>query len=172
MGGLVLIYFILSSIFILSLEKITFAPLMSLNGIKLIFWFLLSVGFISFTLIYVATFALWLGAKCFHGRGNFLQTRAAVIWTLITGLPIGFMLLILSYIFRHPDLGPLLIYLKTACLLGILVLLVYGFIVLVKTISEIHQIGSWKGFFSIVLGLVILTSMILVTFPYLSGLWN
>jgi hypothetical protein len=82
------------------------------------------------------------------------------------------MLLILSYIFRHPDLGPLLIYLKTACLLGILVLLVYGFIVLVKTISEIHQIGSWKGFFSIVLGLVILTSMILVTFPYLSGLWN
>lgn len=167
MAGLTFTYFVQASIFILSLEKITFAPLMSLDGIKLIFWFLLSVGFTSFVVIYASTFVIWVCAKCFNGKGTLPQTRAAIIWTLVSLIPVGFLLLLIYFTFTHPHLGRLSFVMRMACYLGILATLIYGFIVMIKTVSETHRLGLWNSFFAAMMGVAMFSLLLYAAKPYL-----
>lgn len=166
MAGLTVIYFIQISTFILSLEKMTISPLFSRNGLNLIVWFFLSVAAGLFVFIYTSTLALWWGAKCLNGTGTLPQTRAAVIWTLVCSIPIGFFLLLLYFVFRHQHLVQLGQIIKIVSFLGIFATLIYGLIVLIKTVSETHSLSLWRAFFSILLGLIILFAIFLVARPF------
>jgi hypothetical protein len=153
---LALVYFIQFGLFILSLEKITVAPLLSLDGFKLIVWFFLLVGLRCFVIIYIAVFALWAAAKVFKGQGTLPQTRGAVIWTLISTLPIGFFLLLINFAFRHPNLGLVAPVIRIVSYLGILWSFTFGFRLLFKTMAEIHHSTGLRTFAAVFLGLVVL----------------
>ena len=166
---LALVYFIQIGAFILSLEKITFAPLFSLNGLKLIIWFFIQVGMRSFVITYVFTLALWATAKSFTGLGTLPQTRGAVIWTLISTIPIGFFLLMVNFAFRHPGLGSFSPLIRIVSYAGILATLIYGFIILLKTMTQAHGFGTGRAFFSTILGLILFLAIIFAGHPYFFG---
>lgn len=166
---LALVYFIQIGAFILSLEKITFAPLLSLEGLKLILWFFILVGMRSFVIIYVFTLVLWATAKAFKGVGTLPQTRGAIIWTLISTIPIGFFLLLINFAFRSPSLGSFSTLIRIVSYAGILATWIYGFIVLNQTVAETHHIGTQRAFFSTVLGLILFLAIIFAGHPYFLG---
>jgi len=115
------------------------------------------MGIWSVISIYISALAIWMGARCFKGQGTFTQTRAAVIWTLICKIPIGFFCLLLYFTMRLPNLGQIAFILGMASLLGIVVTTIYSFIVLLKTVSETHGFGFGRAFFSIVIALFMLS---------------
>ena len=102
-AALTLLYFIQISIFVLSLEKLTIAPLLTLKGLSLIVYSIFTIGSGSVAAIYILTLAFWIGAKCFNGHGTLPQTRAAVIWTLVWSIPVGFFLLLIYFTIRQPN---------------------------------------------------------------------
>ncbi len=149
------VYFLQLGTFILSLDKITVAPLLSLDGLKLILLFFALVALRSFVIIYTATFAIWAAAKCFHGRGTLPQTRGAVIWTLISTIPVGFFLLLINFTFNMTDMSSLPLIVRIVSYAGIFSNLIYGFIVMLKTVAETQRFSLWRAFFTTVLGLVL-----------------
>jgi hypothetical protein len=157
MMALAFIYFVLIGTFLLSLEKFTISPLFSLNGVKLILLIFLQIGARSFAFIYIASLIIWAAAKGFQGQGTLPQTRGAVIWTLICTIPIGFFLLLLNFAYTHPDFPwPFTV----VSLIAMPINLIYGFIVLLQTVSETHRFGLMRAFFSTVLGLAILSAIL------------
>ena len=159
-GALAFIYFIQLSTYVLFLEKLTFAPLLSLKGLQLILYVLLFLGIGSFVAINVVTLMIWLGAKCMNGQGTLLDTRAAVIWTFVGLIPIGFFLLLLYFVFRHQNLEQVGLVIEIASYLGLLITLVCGFIILLTTISETHRFGLWRSFLVVVLGVVMISTIV------------
>lgn len=163
---LTLVYFIQIGTFILSLEKITLAPLFTWDGLQLIVGFFVSVGLWSFVLTYLLTLTLWIGAKCFRGAGTLPQTRGAVIWTLISTLPIGFFFLLTYFAFSHPNLGSFSTLLRIVSYLGIFATLIYGFNILIKTLAEIHRLRSGQAFAASLMGLILIGAMLLSSKSY------
>ena len=157
--ALALIYFIQASIFMLSLDKITLAPLFTPKGLLLIIYAFLTIGIGAITAIYASTLAIWTGAKVLDGQGTLTQTRAAVIWTLVWSIPIGFFLLVIYLTIRQPDHGLVALLMRIVSYLGVLATAIYGFIVLLKTISEVQSFGLSRALASVIFGVLLLAAI-------------
>lgn len=165
MVALALLYFIQASLFILSLEKITIAPLLSFKGLCLVFWSMIALGSGLFTAIYLLTFVIWAGTKCFNGQGSLPQTRAAIVWTFATSMPLGFFLLLIHFTIRLPDQVPIPIIIRIISYLAFLANLMYGFVILIITISEMHRLRMMRALGSVILGVLMLATIL--TTPFL-----
>jgi hypothetical protein len=170
--GLALIYFIQISIFVLSLEKSTIAPLFSSTGLKLTILVFLGLGASTFTVIQAFTMTIWSVARRFKGQGTIQQTRAAIIGVLAWFMLIGFFWLIVYFINRQPDVLLILLIIKIASYLGALTALLCGSIILVKTVSEIHNFGFWLSLLSIFFSIVILYGVALTLFPIIQKIYQ
>ncbi|HUD01082.1 MAG TPA: hypothetical protein VMR37_02030 [Rhabdochlamydiaceae bacterium] len=158
--GLTLIYFVQISTFVLSLEKLTIAPLLTYKGVTFILLFLLALGLWTFTFIQAFTMTVWSVAKRFNGQGTIPQTRAAVIGVLAWFMPLGFFWLIIYFTNRQPDAGLILQIIRIAAYLGGFATLLYGIVVMLKTVSEAHSFGLWRSLFSISISTLILYGII------------
>jgi len=154
--GLTLVYFIQISTFVLSLDKMTVAPLFTSKGLTLTILVLLAIGAWTFTFIQAFTMVIWSVAKNLKGQGTIQQTRAAIIGTLAWFMLIGFFWLIVYFINRQPDAGLALLILKIASYLGAFGALISGSVILVKTISDVNSFGIWRSLVSILLSTAIL----------------
>jgi hypothetical protein len=161
------VYFLLIGTFVLSLDKILAAPLLSLNGLILIPLFFAAVALQSFVIIYVVTFTIWAAAKCFHGKGTLVQTRGAIIWTLISTIPAGFFLLLINFAFNLTDMGSVPILIRMISYAGVLATLIHGFIVMLKTVAETQRFSLWSAFFATLLGLILFSVVLFAGRSYL-----
>lgn len=152
-------YFILASIFILSIDKVTLAPLLSLKGLLLIIYSLLTIGIGSITAIYASTLAIWIGARCLNGQGSLPETRAAVIWTLVWSIPIGFFLLLIYLTIRRPDHSTFTLLIRVASYLGVLATVVYQTFILLTTLSEVQRFGLSRALASILFAIALFVVM-------------
>ena len=166
MAGLVVIYFIQVVAFALAIDRDKMAPLFTSKGAILAVYFLILLAIGAFVVVQASTLALWSAARLFNGQGTLQQTRAAVIWTLLGSIPIGFFWLILYFAYTHQELlgkaAPLIAMVSYAS--GVATL-IYMLIVLLVTLSETNKIGLWKAFFSLGLGSIILTVMAYLLLP-------
>lgn len=158
---LTLIYLIQTSAFFLFLKNFTSIPLFRLNGLELVFWYFLTVSLTTLIIILCAALAIWPCARLFKGQGTLLQTCTSVMCVLISLIPIGFLLLLVQFLFLV-NFGVLSQIVRMFCYFGFLATMIYGFIVFLETISEIHRFGLKRAFFSIVLGLAILAAIFLM----------
>ncbi len=133
----------------------------------MIVYTIIALGFGSLTVIYATSLAVWVGAKCFNGQGTLLQTRSAILWTLVWSIPIGFFLLLIYFTIRRPDHGTVALIIRIISYLGALTTFIYGFIVLITTVSETHRFGIWRSLFSVLLGLIMLTTVLFALFKLL-----
>ncbi|MCE5316496.1 MAG: hypothetical protein LLG04_03925 [Parachlamydia sp.] len=157
---LTLAYFILAGIFILSLDKITLAPLLSLKGLLLIFYSLLTLGIGSITAIYASTLALWTGARFLDGQGSLPETRAAVIWTFVWSIPIGIFLLLIYLTIRQPDQGPVALLIRTCSYLGVLATFIFQAFVLLTSLAEVQRLGVLRAIASVIFGIAFLSTIV------------
>lgn len=157
---LTLAYFVMASTFILSLDRINLAPLLTIKGLLLIVYSLLTIGFGSFTAIYASTLALWTGARILDGKGSLPETRAAVIWTLAWSIPTGIFLLLIYFTIRNPDHGTVALVIRICSYLGVLVTLIYQTFVLLITLSEVQRFGILRSIAAAIFGIALFAASI------------
>lgn len=154
-AGLILIYFIQVCLFFLSIKTMPLHAFISIKGLEVAVLLLLSLAEVVFFGINFSIIAFWMTARQMRGTGSLLHTAVAILWTLISFLPLGFFCLLLQFAFDQKDLGKSVALLKTTSYLGFFGTLTYGFIVLLKTLSEVHRFRLWRSFFSILLGTLV-----------------
>ncbi len=159
-------YFAQISIFILSLEKITFAPLLSWNGLKLVVFSFLTVLVGTFTLIQTVTLTIWVCAKSIGGQGTLPETRNALSWALMWMLPLGLFLLLIYFTIRNPEHGRIALAIRIASYIGSLAALVYMWIVLCATMSEVNRFSLQRAFLSAAFGLALFAAIAFVALKF------
>ena len=87
----------------------------------------------------------------------------------VVSIPIGFFLLMVNFAFRHPGLGSFSPLIRIVSYAGILATLIYGFIILLKTMTQAHGFGTGRAFFSTILGLILFLAIIFAGHPYFFG---
>lgn len=125
------------------------------------------IGIISWFLYSLSTYA---GTRFFKGTATFKETYKATAWATVpytTKLALFIPMLLIfrkeNFTTETPDIESsffLLLLFFIALMIG-LIMTVYYFMVYSKIIGEIHEIGSWKGFASIILIPVILILLLL-----------
>jgi hypothetical protein len=158
--GLILIYFVQFALFCLSIETMPAQAFLNIKGLIAAGWVLLLITIVVFTVVNVFIVAFWKIARNIRGTGSILETAVAFLWTLISFLPLVFFYLISHYAFDQALLGKSAVFLKIASYVGFLATLIYGFIVLLKTLSEVHRFNLWRSFFSILLGTLVSCTII------------
>ncbi|AUS10060.1 hypothetical protein C1X05_15325 [Laceyella sacchari] len=110
-------------------------------------------------------------ARLFGGVASFRETREASAWATVAYTTKLALFIPMLLIFREenftsitPDIDSsmFLALLFFLCLTASFVMSIYYFVVYPKIIGEIHEIGSWKGFASIVLIPVVLISLLIL----------
>lgn len=151
---LTFVYFLQLWTFVLSIDEITAAPLLTKKGFLLIILTFLALGAGIISFVYAITLAIWTFSSKFNGQATLQETRAAIICAMLWTIPIGFYLLIIYLTIRDPSHGSLALGMRIAAYLATPVTLVSSFIVLLKTVSEMNRFGIWRAFLSVVLGFI------------------
>ncbi|QBK13619.1 YIP1 family protein [Thermoactinomyces vulgaris] len=126
------------------------------------------IGIISWFLYSLLTYA---GTRLFKGTATFKETYKATAWATVpysTKLALFIPMLLIfreeNFTTETPDIDSsffLILLFFIALLIG-LIMTIYYFMVYSKIIGEIHGIGSWKGFASIIVIPVILILFLIV----------
>lgn len=161
-------YFILGSIFILSIERVTLAPLLSLKGLLLILYSFAALGIGFVTAIYATSLALWTGARFLNGQGTLPQTRAAVVWTFVWSIPLGIFLLLIYLTIRQPDSGLFTLLIRICSYLGVLATFSYQAFVLLTTLSEVQRLGIFRSTLAAITGILLFAAALRIVIQILS----
>lgn len=166
LGIVALIYFIELVGYVVSLESFSIAPLLSQKGAILGFFVLVFTGLMVFVTMQASSLAFWIGSRCCYGGASLQQTRAAVIVALGNSVVLGFFwnLFYLSYRLRDalPTLSPILGVIFSVGLVGSLI---YTFIVLTITLSEVNRVKLGKAVVIVTIGFVALATITLLLRP-------
>lgn len=93
----------------------------------------------------LASILAWKISQTFSGKGGFAETRLMITCSLICTAPTGFFHMLFRYTHNHPGMdGARAI--DAFSLLGISILVIYGWIVLVKGLAEVHHISLSRAF--------------------------
>ena len=157
-------YFLQIGAFMLSLPTITFAPLMTLNGVELIGYSFLTVLVAMFTAIQAAALAVWICAKVVGGQGTLPQTRNALAWSLIWTIPLFLFLLLIYFTIRLPEQGVISVVVRIIAYTGTLATVLYVPFVFIATVSEAQRFGSWRAMFSVIFGGMIFAAAVYFLF--------
>lgn len=156
MAGVVLLYFIQLELFLrVSGEDTPIAKALSLENFPAIGMFFVLLGAWSYIVINTLTLTIWMVAKYLKGKASLPETRLALLWSMVCFIPHNFFAVLLQYTFKRMELGQETLKLEIIFLIAVIVSAIYGFIVMLKTISETHHFSLWRSFCSIFLGLPI-----------------
>lgn len=142
-----LICFIQAGLFTLSLDFFHFSRFLTplaLLGIGLFYVFFTELAFLLGT---ISSYAIWLAAKCLKGEGTYSKTCQAFLWTMVY-LTIPFSICFVCLQFDWPAA----FITKKIFRIGMFASLIYGFVVMVKRLSEIHDLSIQRAFFAFILG--------------------
>lgn len=167
--GLTLFNFFQLCLFVLSLDKLTLAPLISFKGLALTILTFLALGAWTFTIIQAFTMVIWSVAKRMDGQGTIHRTRAAVIGALFRFVPTISFFLMIYFTNKIPNAGGVILSIKVAAYLGMFATPIYGLVGMVKSVSEAQSFGIWKAIIAIALSSAILYGaaqvIILIFYP-------
>lgn len=171
--GLACIYFIQLSLLMLQIDSFpAYKFLTTVRGLQVIALVFLSIGLYTFIGVSTSAVVFWMSAKSLKGHGSLPMTRTALLWTMICTIPIGFVCLLLMFITHHAHLTPARFIIEAVSCVGLLVSLIYGFIVILKTISETHSFGLWRALFAIILGSIIECGIVFTIVIFHKYLWQ
>ena len=153
---LAFVYVLQSSLFLLSITELEDAPFSMVKK-----WEGALLGYLfTFALLYAllqfASLIVWKVSQGFSGRGGLIETRLVLSWWLVCISPIGFLFLLFQFTHNYPEatgVGTL----DALGLLGIPTLFLYGGIVLVKGLAEVHQFSLLRALaVSLIMALMLL----------------
>jgi hypothetical protein len=152
-----LICFFQTGLFFLSFEKFNLLHLIRLDSVLSISLFFLFFTILALIISNISTVAIWMSAKLLKGQGTYSQTFEAFVWAMIyLTIPFG-----LSFVFLQYNL-PIDYLLRKFFRLVMFSSLIYGFLSMLKSISEFHNLSFFRSFFALLFSVGILFPLILL----------
>lgn len=169
-ANLSLFYLFQGGIFIASIDILPPFPYMGLKKVESLFWTYAFLFALIYAVLQFLTLLVWKIAQWFQGSANLKETRLALSWSLLCANPMGFFLLLLQATFNHPTIAYHYL-IDGLAFAGALFFLIYGLIVCLKALSEVHQFSIWRSIIVYLLTFLSLGVGVFVLQYFLRGSW-
>jgi hypothetical protein len=143
----------------------------SFSAVSIVVGALILALFVGMLGIYIFSGLLFWTGKWIGGKGTFLEVRCAVTWSNVANVVNTLIWLILvaafgSSAFFNTFTGTVFVGHELALVGGVfmvqLVVAVWAFIILLKTLGEVQGFSAWKALLNVVLPLFIITAAVWV----------
>lgn len=157
-------YVLQVGIFLSSIEELSPSPFSGAKKLKeIVYGLCFTYAFLYGVLQFISLLG-WKIAQAFSGKGGLSETRLAISWWLVCTAPLGFLLLIFQFTFKHPEMVGVSV-IDAIGFIGVPFFFLYGWVVLLRSVAEVHQFSLWKALsvclitgFSIFLGIYLIVS--------------